>query len=91
MTTLFYLVFLILNQLNQQLENGCKNLIKDNAWFKNLEKPSCIDLIIRNRPKCSENFFDIRNWVIRFSKNDININESILQKTKHNHYHILQL
>ena len=68
MTTLFYLVFLILNQLNQQLENGCKNLIKDNAWFKNLEKPCCIDLIIRNRPKCSENLVTLETGLSDFQK-----------------------
>ena len=68
MTTLFYLVFLVLNQLNQQLENGCKNLIKDNAWFKNLEKPSCIDLIIRNRPKCSENLVTLETGLSDFQK-----------------------
>ena len=30
---------------------SCKNLIKDNTCFKNPLKPSCIDLIITNRPK----------------------------------------
>ena len=34
---------------------GCKNLIKDNTCFKNPEKPSCIDLIITNRPKSFQN------------------------------------
>ena len=29
---------------------SCKNLIKDNTCFKNLLKPSCVDLIITNRP-----------------------------------------
>ena len=30
---------------------GCKNLIKDITCSKNTKKPSCIDLIITNRPK----------------------------------------
>ena len=34
---------------------GCKILIKDNNCFKYPEKPSCIDLIITNRPKCFQN------------------------------------
>ena len=39
------------------LSNFCeiynlKNLIKDKTCFKNPNKPSCIDLIITNRPKC---------------------------------------
>ena len=33
----------------------CKNLIKGNTCFKRMEKPSCIDLIITNRPKCFQN------------------------------------
>ena len=32
-----------------------KNLIKDNTCFKNPSKPSCIDLIITNRPKSFQN------------------------------------
>ena len=34
---------------------SCKNLIKDNTCFKNPSKPSCIDLIITNRPKSFQN------------------------------------
>ena len=29
-----------------------KHLIKDKTCFKNLAKPTCIDLIVTNRPKC---------------------------------------
>ena len=29
-----------------------KNLIKDPTYFKSLEKPTSIDLILTNRPKC---------------------------------------
>ena len=57
--------FIILGDLNSEPTEsavrdfcqiyGCKNLIKDNTCFKNLEKPSCIDLIITNRPKCFHN------------------------------------
>ena len=57
--------FIILGDLNSEPTEsavrdfcqiyGCKNLIKDNACFKNLEKSSCIDLIITNRPKCFQN------------------------------------
>ena len=34
---------------------SCKNLIKHNTYFKNPSKPSCIDLIITNRPKSFQN------------------------------------
>ena len=30
---------------------GCKNIVKDKACFKNSIHPTCIDLIITNRPK----------------------------------------
>ena len=69
---------------------GCKNLIKDNTCFKNHEKRSCIDLIITNRPKFFQNSVTLETG-LSDSKNDINGNESILQKTKANHYHIPQL
>ena len=46
---------------------GYKNLIKHNTCFENLEKPSCIDLIITNRTKMLSKFCEVRNWVVRFS------------------------
>ena len=30
---------------------GCKNIVKDKTCFKNPINPTCIDLIITNRPK----------------------------------------
>ena len=36
-----------------------KNLIKDKTCFKNPNKPSCIDLIITNRPKSLQNYMVI--------------------------------
>ena len=30
---------------------NCRNIIKDKACFKNSHSPSCIDLIVTNRPK----------------------------------------
>ena len=32
-----------------------KNLIKEPTCFKNLEKPTCIELILTNQPKCFQN------------------------------------
>ena len=31
--------------------HGCKNIVKDKTRFKNPINPTCIDLIIKNRPK----------------------------------------
>ena len=47
---------------------GCKNLIKDNTCFKNPEKPSCIDLIITNRPKCFQNSVTLETGLSDFHK-----------------------
>ena len=30
---------------------GCKNIVKGKTCFKNPKQPTCIDLIITNRPK----------------------------------------
>ena len=35
---------------------GCKNIIKDKACFKNPINPTCIDLIITNRPKSFQEY-----------------------------------
>ena len=39
------------NQLKQPFLVSV-NLIKDKTCFKNPSKPTCIDLIVTNRPKC---------------------------------------
>ena len=35
-----------------------KHLIKDKTCFKNPTKPTCIDLMIKNRPKCFQDMLD---------------------------------
>ena len=35
-----------------------KHLIKDKTCFKNPTKPTCIDLMIKNRPKCFQDMVD---------------------------------
>ena len=35
--------------------HNLKNLIIENTCFKNIEKPTCIDLILTNRPSCFQN------------------------------------
>ena len=46
---------------------GCKNLIKD-TYFKNTEKPSCIDLIITNRLECFQNSVTLETGLSDFHK-----------------------
>ena len=53
--------FIALGDLNAEPTNealydfcqvyGCSNIVKENTCYKNLENPSCIDLIITNRPR----------------------------------------
>ena len=60
-----YDYFILLGDLNSEPTESavrnfceiysCKNLIKDNTCFKNPLKPSCINLIITNRPKSVHN------------------------------------
>ena len=72
-TTSFFLVILILNQLNQQLEisvrsMAVKTLLKTILVLKIRKKPSCIDLIIANRPKCFQNSVTLQTGLSDFHK-----------------------
>ena len=88
MTILFSLVILIRNQLNQQLEISvkfnCKNLIKDNTCFKNPSKPSCIDLIITNRPKSFQNSVTVETGLSDFHKMTLTEMKVFYKKQKTN-------
>ena len=58
-----------------------KHLIKDKTCFKNPTKPTCIDLIVTNKPKC---FQDTGYWnrVIRFSQDKCYSCENALYQSK---------
>ena len=43
-----------------------KHLTKDQTCFKNLTKPTCIDLIVANRPKCFQDSMIIENGLSDF-------------------------
>ena len=61
---------------------GCKNLIKDNTCFKNLEKPSCIDLIITNRPKSFQNSMTLETGLSDFHKMTLTVMKIFYKKQK---------
>ena len=88
MTILFSLVILIRSQQNQQLEisvkYSCKKLIKDNTCFKNPLKLSCIDLIITNRPKSSQNFVTVETGLSDFHKMTLTLRKVFYEKQKTN-------
>ena len=59
-----------------------KNLIKDKTCFKNPNKPSCIDLIITNRPKCFQNSMVIETGLSDFHKMCITVMKMYYSKQK---------
>ena len=61
---------------------GCKNLIKDNTCFKNPEKPSCIDLIITNRPKSFQNSMTLETGLSDFHKMTLTVIKVFYKKQK---------
>ena len=60
----------------------CKNLIKDNTCFKNPEKPSCIDLIITNRPKSFQNSVTLETGLSDFHKMTLTVMKVFYKKQK---------
>ena len=63
---------------------SCKNLIKDNTCFKNPLKPSCIDLIIRNRPKSFQNSVTVETGLSDFHKMTLTVMKVFYKKQKPN-------
>ena len=61
---------------------GCKNLINDNTCFKNPEKPSCIDLIITNKPKCFQNSVTLEKGLSGFHKMTLTVMKVFHKKQK---------
>ena len=61
---------------------GCQNLIKDNTCFKNPEKPSCIDLIITNRPKSFQNSVTLEAGLSHFHKMILTVMKVFYKKQK---------
>ena len=59
-----------------------KNVIKDKTYFKNLNKPSCIDLVITNRPKSFQNSMVIETGLSDFHKTCITIMKMYYSKQK---------
>ena len=63
---------------------SCKNLIKDNTCFKNPSKPSCIDLIITNRPTSFQNSVTIETGLSDFHKMTLTVMKVFYKKQKTN-------
>ena len=63
---------------------SCKNLIKDNTCFKNLLKPSCVDLIITNRPTSFQNSMTVENGLSDFHKMTLTVMKVFYKRQKTN-------
>ena len=86
--------FFLLGDLNLELTElevrgfceiySCKNLIKDNTCFKNPLKPSCIDLIIRDRLKNFQNSVAVETGLSDFHKIMLSVTKAIYTKQNSN-------
>ena len=61
-----------------------KNLIKDSTCFKNPLKPSCIDLILANRPKSVQNSVAVEIVLSDFHKMTLSVMKVLFKKQKPN-------
>ena len=53
--------------------NGCKNIVENKTCFKNPINPTCIDLIITNRPKSFQESEVIETALSNFHKINLTI------------------
>ena len=70
---------------NQNMSNqnyGCKNILKDKTCFKNPTNPTCIDLIITNRPKSIQDSETIETGLSDFHKMSLTVMEIFYNKQK---------
>ena len=61
---------------------GCKNIVKDKTCFKNPINPTCIDLIITNRPKSFQEPEVIETWLSDFHKMSLTVMKVFYNKQK---------
>ena len=59
-----------------------KNLIKEPTCFKSLKNPTCIDLILTNRPKCFQNSNVFETGLSDFHKLTFTVLKAYFQKQK---------
>ena len=59
-----------------------KNILKVPTCFKNLENPSCIDLILTNRTNCFQNTMAFKTGLSDFHKMTVTILKAFFNKKK---------
>ena len=58
------------------------NIIRESTCFKNPENPSCIDLILTNRPRTFQNVCAIETGLSDFHKKPLTVMKESFQKYK---------
>ena len=86
--------FIVLGDLNAEPTNealydfcqvyGCSNIVKENTCYKNPENPSCVDLIITNRPRSFQGTKTIETGLSDFHKMSLTIMKVFYKKQKTN-------
>ena len=61
---------------------GCKNIVKDKTCFKNPINPTCIDLVITNRPKPFQEPEVIETGISDFHKMSLTVMKVLCNKQK---------
>ena len=61
---------------------GCKNIVKDPTCFENPINPTCIDLIITNRPKSFQESEVIKTGLSDFHKMSLKVMKVFYNKEK---------
>ena len=61
---------------------GCKNIVKDTTCFKNPINPTCIDLIVTNRPKSFQESEVIETGLSDFHKMILTVMKVFYNKQK---------
>ena len=84
--------FIVLRDFNAETSNATisefcetynlKNLIKEPTCFKSLKNPTCIDLILTNRPKCFQNSNVFETGLSDFHKLTFTVLKGYFQKQK---------
>ena len=71
--------------------HNLKNLKEEPTCFKNPEKPTIVDLILTDKPKCFQHSCTYENGISDFDKMTITVMKVIFKKTKIENNFLLQL
>ena len=67
---------------------GCKNIVKDKTCFKNPRNPTCIDMIITNRPKSFQESEVVETGLSDFHKMSLTVMKVFYNKKPRKSFNI---